>query len=146
MSNRPRKSTTDPPGKVTRHFFLQRIDIPATMPVEFTNYHLPTLVKFQSGGLKRRCVPEGYSRWTHQRTNKINLNSTRTQSNCLFVTINLELWLQTSDIDIEFLVIPRMKNGAQSEGLVCVLNGRLRGGGRPGWLPQRNSSDVEARS
>lgn len=44
-------------------------------------------------------------------------------SNCLFVTINIELWLKTPNIDIEFLVTPRMKNGTQSEGLVCLLNG-----------------------
>lgn len=50
MSNWPLKSTIDPPGKVTRHFFLHRIDIQVMMPVEFTNYHMPTLVKFQSGG------------------------------------------------------------------------------------------------
>lgn len=52
MPNWPLKSTADPPGKVTRHFFLHRIDIQVRIPVEFTNDQMPTLVKFQSLGSK----------------------------------------------------------------------------------------------
>lgn len=110
------------------------MDTQVMMPVEFTNDHMPALVKFKSGGLKDVV----YLRVTPgERINEQirSISIPLTQSNCLFVTINMELWLKTPDIDIEFLVIPRMKNGTQSEGLVCVLNGRLWSGGRPESFP-----------
>lgn len=145
MPNWPLKSTADPPGKVTDTSFCTGLTFRWGCQ---RNSQIITCSLWLNSNLK---VQKTLCTWGLLQVNASTNKSDQSQfhgtgSNCLFVTINLELWLQTPDIDIEFLVIPCMKNGAQSEGLVCVFNGRLESGGRPEWFPQRNWSDVEAQS